>query len=859
MILKLFIIILFNLSILFSHGEEHSHGDGHHHHQGGKYKPSGIIRGSVIDNMLEEAKAYANISIVKENSDDIIAGGITDENGLFLIDKIPFGKYFLVVQYIGYEDMIIDGIVIRPPDKLELDLGQIKINAKTIMLEGVSVVDKLAPVIEDIAKTTYPVAETARAEGGSADEILEKLPSITVDADGNISLRGNSNVTILIDGRKSQLSVDMINANMIEKVEVMTTPSAKFDPDGMAGIINIVLSKNEFVGRSGNLNLNLAERDGRNLSGTFNSFKNDWNIFSSYSISEKHKQGRKSRETTYFDLDNNIQSNTSSKEYSEKYPEKNNLKVGIEHYPNDIGLLAFDLTYIESKGLDTNTVIIDEDLENPYITIANDESSALNYGVGYFIDDRENKKNFSIQFDYDDHDGSEIRTGYTDEIIQDEGIDKIFRIDYSAPVENEFNEDAKYEVGFKQDSEDDKHYSVIEGEDFNWDYDNSISAAYINVLYNFTEKFGIQVGARFEDQEKQSIIDFNQEDCSSLDQSTCEESGFCSWNNGVCAETLFGNLINNLGDDLDVTYEHKRVYPSIYFLYDTKGKGNFKFEFGRRIDRPSHWSLNPIPDLEEAEAGFIRQGDPYLNPEDIYKSELSYSNRIPIGFLKASLYYSRVTDKLDRDKDTYCYGSTCNDPNDSSDETNYMVLSWDNVAKSVDRGIDFTFMTRPLPNWDLMINGNYWNNILDGVEADQKGNEYGFWGMMNSTIRLKNEQQLGLFSYFSSPMTISSGEIESKLRLDLSYKKKVNKRFNYTVKLKDVFDQSGWNINTDQLVDLDADDIFDSRELLIAENRRGKRTLSITFEYRFGDFQKKKYKREEQRGYNQGGGMDVGF
>ena len=858
MILKLFIIALFNLSILFSHGEEHSH-DHNHHHQGGKYKPSGIIRGSVIDNMLEEAKAYANISIVKENSDDIIAGGITDEDGLFLIDKIPFGKYFLVVQYIGYEDMIIDGIVIRPPDKLELDLGQIKINAKTIMLEGVSVVDKLAPVIEDIAKTTYPVAETARAEGGSADEILEKLPSITVDADGNISLRGNSNVTILIDGRKSQLSVDMINANMIEKVEVMTTPSAKFDPDGMAGIINIVLSKNEFIGRSGNLNLNLAERDGRNLSGTFNSFKNDWNIFSSYSISEKHKQGRKSRETTYFDLDNNIQSNTSSKEYSEKYPEKNNLKVGIEHYPNDIGLLAFDLTYIESKGLDTNTVIIDEDLENPYITIANDESSALNYGVGYFIDDRENKKNFSIQFDYDDHDGSEIRTGYTDEIIQDEGIDKIFRIDYSAPIENEFNEDAKYEVGFKQDSEDDKHYSVIESEDFNWDYDNSISAAYINVLYNFTEKFGMQVGARFEDQEKQSIIDFNQEDCSSLDQSTCEESGFCSWNNGVCSETLFGNLINNLGDDLDVTYEHTRVYPSIYFLYDTKGKGNFKFEFGRRIDRPSHWSLNPIPDLEEAEAGFIRQGDPYLNPEDIYKSEFSYSNRIPIGFLKASLYYSRVTDKLDRDKDTYCYGSTCNDPNDSSDETNYMVLSWDNVAKSVDRGIDFTFMTRPLPNWDLMINGNYWNNILDGVEADQQGNEYGFWGMMNSTIRLKNEQQLGLFSYFSSPMTISSGEIESKLRLDLSYKKKVNKRFNYTIKLKDVFDQSGWNINTDQLVDLDADDIFDSRELLIAENRRGKRNLSVTFEYRFGDFQKKKYKREDQRGYNQGGGMDVGF
>ena len=857
MILKLFIVILLDLSFLFSHGEDHSHDN--HQHKERKYKPAGIIRGSVIDNILEEGKVYANISIVKEDSDDIIAGGITDEDGLFLIDKIPFGKYFLVAQYIGYEDMIIDGIVIRPPDKMELDVGQIRINAKTIMLEGVSVVDKLAPIIEDIAKTTYPVAETARSEGGSADEVLEKLPSITVDADGNISLRGNSNVTILIDGRKSQLSVDMINANMIEKVEVMTTPSAKFDPDGMAGIINIVLSKNEFVGRSGNLNLNISEWNGKNLSGTFNSFKDKWNIFSSYSTSQRQKQGRGERNTIYYDLNDNITSSTSSKEYSEKYPEKNNLKVGIEHYPSDIGLLAFDLTYIESEGLDTNTVIIDEDLENPYQTIENEESSALNYGVGYFIDDRENKKTFSIQFDYDNHDGSEIRTGYTDEIIQDEGINKIFRLDYIAPIENQFNEDAKYEVGFKHDSEDDKHYSVIEGEDFNWDYDNSISAAYVNVLYNFTEKFGMQVGARFENQEKQSIIDFNQEDCSSLDQSTCEESGFCSWNNGVCSETLFGNLINNLGDDLDVTYEHERVYPSIYFLYDTKGKGNFKFEFGRRIDRPSHWSLNPIPDLEEAEAGFIRQGDPYLNPEDIYKSELSYSNRIPIGFLKASLYYSRVTDKLDRDKDTYCYGSTCNDPNDSSDETNYMVLSWDNVSKSVDRGIDFTFMTKPLPNWDLMINGNYWNNILDGVEADQQGNEYGFWGMMNSTIRLKNDQKIGMFSHFSSPMTISSGEIKGMQRFDLSYKKKVNKRFNYTVKIKDLFDTGGFNITTDQLIDLDGDDIFDSREYLKSDYRRGKRNLSVTFEYRFGDFQKKKYKREDQRGYNQGGGMDVGF
>ena len=150
-----------------------------------------------------------------------------------------------------------------------------------IFIEDVTVVES-APIIEDIEKTTYPVAETARASGGAADEVLEQLPSISVDMDGNIALRGNSNVTILIDGRKSALSIDMLNANMIEKVEVMTTPSAKYDPDGMAGIINIVLSKNEFIGNSGNLNFNQStfvdNKDdivdgGQNLSGALIFFK----------------------------------------------------------------------------------------------------------------------------------------------------------------------------------------------------------------------------------------------------------------------------------------------------------------------------------------------------------------------------------------------------------------------------------------------------------------------------------------------------------------------------------------------------------------------------------------------------------
>ena len=136
MIFKLFTLSLLSLSLIFPHGDEHDHHD-HDNNNKPSYKPIGVIRGSVIDSMLDEVKMYASISLVKDGSEDIITGGISDKNGMFLIDKIPFGKYYVVIEYIGYEDMIIDGIVIRPPDKIQVDLGPIRISPKMIMLDGV--------------------------------------------------------------------------------------------------------------------------------------------------------------------------------------------------------------------------------------------------------------------------------------------------------------------------------------------------------------------------------------------------------------------------------------------------------------------------------------------------------------------------------------------------------------------------------------------------------------------------------------------------------------------------------------------------------------------------------------------------
>ena len=850
-------------------------------HEGHNHKAhsatSGIMRGSIVDELTEQPKKYANISVVKAGSEDIVTGGISDEEGLFLIDKIPFGRYFLVVEYIGYEDKIIDGLAVHPPNNINNNLGKVAISPKMIVIDGVSVVDKSAPIIEDIEKTTYPVAETARSEGGSADEVLEKLPSVSIDIDGNINLRGNPNVTILIDGRKSQLDVKMLNANMIEKVEVMTTPSAKYDPDGMAGIINIVLSKNEFVGKSGSLSFNNSFFEGKkfdaneniiedkivdggqNLSGTFNYFKNDWNIFTTYGLNFKKRQKTGERIISFTDLETSIADpDIISNNISSMYPEKSNLKMGIEHYPNDRGLIAFDLTYINHEGSDTTDVRGTTDEQ----TIADETGQDLNYGFGYFIDDKENTKSFSVEFDYDDHSETEttLYDTFTDE-IEDLGIERILSINYSAPLNlNGF--EGKYETGLKITDRDDIHGGLVRNEDFDWTYDNLISAGYFTFDYNFSEKIGMQAGVRFESQTKESSIAYDQDfDCNSL-IGTSAASGFCEcedtdndglWN--ICSESLFKDLLEELETDangnLNYEYEHNRIYPSLYFMYDTQGKGNLKFALSRRIERPWHRALNPIPDLSEIENSWIRTGNPYLNPEDIYVSELIYSNRTPIGFLKASIYANQVTDKIDRDTDSYL--------DEDSGET-YIKFTNNNVAESNGRGFDLFLMTKPLPNIDLMFNGNYWHDELNGIQEDQNGTESGFWGMINSTIRLQNDREIGIYSHFSSPMKTTTGEIEPMKRMDITYKKKVSDKFNFKVKVKDIFNTSYFDIDTSEEINIDGQEGNDQLQEMTYIGRWNQRSISINLEYRFGAFQKKKYRRDDG-GYRPegGGGMDIGL
>jgi len=824
-----FILILF-LSILFS--QHHDHGHNHMH---------GEISGLLLNDATGSPVEYAMIYIFKSEQNSLmvenshITGGRSNEDGYFDINEIEPGKYRVIIKFTGYEIIELEDIKLIPPN-MNVDLGTIKLLPKALELGEITVEEKKTFIENKIDKKVYNVADEASTTGGSGSDVLEQIPSITIDIDGNIQLRQNNNVTILINGRQSNFgnNVDMLDADMIERVEVVTTPSAKYDPDGTVGIINIILSKNEYVGTSGNIKYHYGQRENYGLSGSLNFLKNDWNIFTNYSVNNKTKIGSGYRNTLYYDENNNFIDSLSSVMNSAtlRYPKNMNLKLGVEHYPSDHETVAFDITFIQHEGIDEGDVYLDyyDDLINDlnYLTNVEENGNDINFGFGYFNELAENEQ-ISFQFDFDDHDDYEI-SEYEDVInnTDDKDSDRIFMLDYNRPIKNIHNsEDSRIEVGIKINSNNDRKNQKYNDNPFNYNYDNDRLSAYINASYYFTEYFGIQGGLRFERSATNSFLNTNDIDLNN-------------------PENVFEWILSELGNDLDYEYNYDRVYPSLYFLYNMKEKGDLKFEFGRRINRPSEWNTNPFPDISDG--SLIHQGNPYLKPEDVYKCEFSYSNRLPIGFLSAGIYFSRTTNLIDRHKFNKIYNDDI-----------YQILTWINKGKSEDSGFEIMFMTRPLPMWNLMISGNFWyNNTIEAEDENMLGVESGFWGYTKSTFKLEDNQEIQLSGHFSTKMKLTTGEISPMKMMDFAYKKEIDDRFNITLKVKDIFNSRGFHIITDQDIDYDDDTV---NQFMEADFRRNKRTISLSFEYKFGEFKKKKYIREDSHGHDHEGegGMDAGF
>lgn len=681
------ILFLFGLSI-----------SGFSQQPGGKKFKKIKIEGVVIDKETQDPLEYTTISLLNESSPDRIQGGITDKNGKFIIEVFP-GKYNITLEYIGFDKIILKDKVIS----INEDFGIFELEIVTESLNEVELVGERTEVEIRLDKRIYNVGKDITVRGGSVADVLDNVPSVSVDVEGNVALRGNQNVRILINGKPSGLvglsgpqGLRSLPAESIEKVEVVTSPSARYEASGTAGILNVILKKEELEGFNGSFILNGGAPTTYGGNATLNWRTKKLNIFSTTSLRDSESRGGGDFESENF---NPVRFVNEDRDY-QRNRKSIFFNLGAEYYFNDDTSLTISGFVRTSDNESNNNTKIDN-LNAAGVVVDQ-------FGRYQFEEEIDNSQQFTTNFTkkFDDK-GHELVIEFQTESSEEDESDlaentstfnqesdtfedqsrTLLQMDYVWPV----NENTQFEIGYRGDfSLQETDYNVFDlldnGRTPNTELTNflgftqKINAAYAQFGKKIN-KFSYLIGLRME---KTHI---------EIDQKTAKifkEKDYTDW------------------------------FPTLNFSFEFTEKENITLGYSRRIRRPRSWSLNPFRSLTSLT--FFRQGNPDLDP--------SYSNLFDLGYLKrwnkftfnSSVYYQKATQVIERITETtgeFVVVSV----NPLVELPEFRSTSV-NLSENIRTGTEFTLTYSPKRQVRLSGNFNIFNSetigFYKGVPLDRK-------------------------------------------------------------------------------------------------------------------------------------------
>ncbi len=579
--------------------------------------------------------------MVKENA-KVITGGITNEKGTFIIKNLEFKNYTLEIQFIGYKT-VTQNVALSNKEKT-IDLKTISLEENATQLSEVDIVKERSTIEQKIDRKIINVGKDLISSGATASEIMNNIPSVSVDPQTNaISLRGNANVRILIDGKPSNVDasqlLQQIPSSSIKQIELITNPSAKYNPEGMSGIINIVLNKNSKIGFNGSINngITFGKTPKLNSSLDINYRTGKFNIYGNYGLNT----GKQANHGFVKTLDagkedsqifNFVDSSTSHL-----------AKVGFDFYANDKNTISFYTTQNIFDGTGKSATSID------FLDVTKQDFTQLfdnkndNYSQTYNLDyKKEFKKeghNLEFEVNYSNDNNKEngvFTTPNAINYIVNNGNNTLINLDYTNPL----TKTAKLELGLESRVENTRNnFQKDNAYNSDFAYDRNIYSAYANFSKQWG-KWSAQVGTRFE-----------------------------KYN----AKALFKKVNENSATFEDDLFT---LYPSGYLNYSPSDKNSFNLSFSRRVDRPSINQVNPIREWSTPQID--SEGNPTLFPQFTNSYELNYTRKTKLGSLTTGVFYRRINDEISR--------TLFENPNDSSK----LILSYDNLDDNNAYGLELS-------------------------------------------------------------------------------------------------------------------------------------------------------------------------
>ncbi|MFO7863536.1 MAG: TonB-dependent receptor [Salinivirgaceae bacterium] len=734
-------------------------------HSGAPMIKKGIM-GRVIDAQTENPVEYANVALFSSSDSTLVNGTVSNEKGFFKIDNVENGTYNMRIKFIGYQSHRLNKITISD-DNPVIRLKALKLTPADVALDEVNITARQEEVMYKIDKRVVNVSENIAATGGTAVDALENTPGVEVDIDGNVSIRGSSNFTVLIDGKPTAMegseALQQIPASSIQEIEIITNPSAKYDPDGLTGILNIILKKDMKGGFNGIVSASAGNKDRYDASANLNYRKNKINLVGGYSFRQGRRGGEgESYYETYKETDTLFRNEIGDRG---RMRSNHTIKAGIDYDFNDRNLLSVSGNYRIgererfNESFYTSYSILNPDLIKTFSKGENTDEDNSYEISGVYVHKFE-EKDHEIRIMGTHSTEAEIEEAYTymdtlnientliEETLTETTEDHIHttaQVDYTLPLgSNKLETGAKSslrKIDYQQSGDIFNPDPAITANDFRYLEDiHAMYAMFSGPIGGFEYQLGLRGEYSRVETEQLSTNDKN---------------------------------VNEIFT----------VYPTLHVSYEINEANKLMAGYSRRVNRPRTYFLNPYE--ERSDAYTIRKGNPLLDPEYAHSIELNYLKYIGKAFVNASVYYRQTDNKISRVQDIL--------------NNNTILLTFDNVDKESSLGAEISGRNK-FTKW-LSINASYsfFRYTIDAVDNGLTESYESFNHKVNgnANISFSRNASLQMFAMYYSPTVTSQGEREGFYFTGFGYKHMIlDRRLTVSARVRNPFGNFEWNFTS---------------------------------------------------------------
>lgn len=812
----------------------------------------GRISGKILDSKTAMPLAYSSVTIQSLKDSTLLLGSLVDEKGFFEINKIPFGAYVLTVSFVGYTDFVQKPVLVIPPDKMDINLGTIKVVEDSKILQEVEITAEKNFMQVNAEKKVFNMDKNVLASGGSAIDALKQVPVVEVDQDGNLSMRGSGNLRVFINGKPSGITtnntkaiLDAIPSSQIESIEIINNPSAKYDAEGDVGIINIVLKKNTKAGLNGNFTIGYGTKYDANTGVTLSYRKNNFSVTTSYNFRfrESYNKGTSQRynffpnqdpyylNTNDYGKSNNF-SNTINNNIDYDFKEKNSISLST----------LFSQDYETNKGRN-QTYFLDSFVDYLYAYNRYDNSKETNWQLELnpsyrrTFKDKTNDLVIAGNYAYTNNLTKPIYTQKTLDVnnIELPKIDLLQRntnkdISHSGFVQSDYTQPfqkikSKLEIGYKfslRDITSELYADSLQSASQQYIYDSSISNK-----YNYNE---IINGA---------YIIFSG-----------AVKKIMNYKAGVRVENTNIAIQQNVGNQ-SFKQKYFDYFPSASMSFNLPKNHSLSIAYSKRINRPNSYQLNPFGNYSDPYN--ILTGNPNMKPAYTHALEITYIKSIQLKpskkdslfqrnlFFSATVYTRFAYNVFTRFRTVDSFGRS--------------IVNFDNLSKGQNIGLEFTSRIALFKWWNFLLSANLYQNKIKGNvpngEVDATTNSFQYNLRLMNNFQIGKQTSIQLMVFYRSKIKFLQGEITPMVfaNIGVRYDFMKNNKASIAINVSDIFHTQYFGAST-------FGNSFSGNVKRYWESTVG----NIVFTYRFGKSEGKSSQQNKKKSNfeDNGAGVDGG-